>query len=184
MAEEHTAKPELYVRIETRGWTKYRAWSKDRSIEFRGSTVGYAKDVEEILRRMVRAEADPPEAVTKTVKLLFEHVEAYLRHADILDDDFIGTAVEYSPGPHVSCTLRIEVETLQVDVMTVDGGDGPAEPGWVMTFIAKYEGYDGYGDGEHEVRRRVVFKGRIDPNVVWSEMMRVVRHAVNALPPE
>jgi hypothetical protein len=183
MAEEHAAKPELYVRIETRGWTRYRAWSKD-GIEFRGSTIGYAKDAEEILRRMVKAEADPPEAVTKIVKLLFEHIEAYMRHG-VLDDDFIGTAVEYSPGPYVSYTLRIEVETLRVDVVTVDSGDGPAEPGWVMTFIAKYEGYDGYdGNGEHEVRRRVVFKGRIDPNVVWYEMMRVVRHAVNALPPE
>ena len=117
-------------------------------------------------------------------KLLFEHVAAYLRHVNVLGDDFIGTAVEYNPrSPYASYTLYIEVETLRVDVMMVDGRDGPAEPGWVMTFIAKYEGYDGYGDGKHEVRRRVVFK-RIDPNVVWNEMMRVVKHAVNALPPE
>jgi hypothetical protein len=180
MAEEHAAKPELYVRIEAYG--RYRAWSKD-GIEFRGNTVGYAKDVEEILRRMVRAEADPPEAVAKTVKLLFEHVEAYLRH-NVLGDDYIGTAVEYSPGPHVSCMLRIEVETVRVDVMMVDGGDGPAEPGWLVTIKATYEGYDGSGEGRHRVTRKLVFKGRVDAGVLWSELMRVVRRAVNALPPE
>jgi hypothetical protein len=181
MAEEHTAVPELYVKIEAYG--RYRAWSKDGSIEFRGSTVGYAKDVEEILRRMVRAEADPPEAVTKTVKLLFEHIEAYLRHANILGDDYVSTAVECSPGPHVSCMLRIEIKTVRVDVIAVDGREG-VEPGWLVTIKATYEGYDGNGEGRHSVTRKLMFKSRVDAGVLWSELMRVVKHAVNALPPE
>jgi hypothetical protein len=32
--------------------------------------------------------------------------------------------------------------------------------------------------------RKLTFKGRIEPNVVWEELVRVVRYAVNALPTE
>jgi hypothetical protein len=179
----------LYVRVDPRsGLSHYRAWANN--IEFRGATLGYAKDVETILRRMIVAPWEPPDVVVRTAKLVLEHIEHYLRHIDILGDDFIGTAVDYEDpeAPYASFTLYIEVETQRVQIIdiTESGGRvdlGTAEPGWVMTFIAKYEGYDGYdGDGEHEVRRRVGFKGRIDPDVVRNEMLRVIRHAVNAMP--
>ena len=184
-----TAKPELYVRVETGGWTRYRAWSRDGSIEFRGTTIGYAKDVEEILRRMVRAEAEPPEVVVRTARLLFDHIETYIRRG-VLGDGFVGTAVDYeAESPYASYTLRIEVETLRVYTMSrvaVGGGEnlGPAEPGWLVTIKATYEGYDGYGEGRHTAKVKMLFKGRVDTDVLWGEMMRVIKHAVNALPPE
>jgi hypothetical protein len=139
---------------------------------------------------MIRAPWEPPDVVVRTAKLVFEHIEHYIRHIDVLGDDFIGTAVDYEDpeAPYASFTLYIDVETQRVQIMglTVSDGKvdlGPAEPGWVVTYIMKYEGYDGYcSDGEHEVRRRIVFKGRIEPSVVWNEMMRVIRHAVNAMP--
>ena len=179
----------LYVRIDTKsGVSRYRAWAN--GIEFRGSTAGFAKDVEKILRRMIKAPWEPPEVVVRTAKLVYEHIEHYLKYIDVFGDDFVGTAVDYRDPEAIwaSFTLYIEVESLQVHIIerVVNNGRedlGPAEPGWAMTFMARYEGYDGYdGHGEHEVRRRVVFKGRIDPNVVWNEMMRVIRHAVNAMP--
>jgi hypothetical protein len=181
----------LYVRVDPRsGWSHYRAWASGIGIEFSGATLGYAKDVETILRRMIKAPWEPPDVVVRTAKLVFEHIEHYLRHVDVMGDDFIGTAVDYEApdAPYASFTLYIDVETQRVQIMdlAVSNGKvdlGPPELGWVMTFIAKYEGYDGYGgDGEHEVRRRVGFKGRVDSNVVWNEMMRVIRHAVNAMP--
>jgi hypothetical protein len=179
----------LHVRVDPRsGWSRYYAWTG--GIEFSGYTPGYAKDVEEILRRMIIAPWEPPDTIIRTAKLVFEHVEHYLQHIDVLSDDFIGTAVDYEDpeAPYASFTLYIEVETKQVFIIDriVSGGKevlGPAELGWVMTFIANYEGYDGFGgDSKHKVKRRVGFKGRVDPNVVWSEMMRVIRHAVNAMP--
>jgi hypothetical protein len=179
----------LYVRVDTKsGVSHYRAWAN--GIEFSGSTAAYAKEVEEILRRMIKAPWEPPETVTKTAKLVFEHIEHYLRHIDVFGDDFIGTATDYRDPEAIwaSFVLFIEVETQRVYIIErVENNGrvdlGPSEPGWVMTFIAKYVGYDGYdGDGEHEVRRRVGFKGHINPNVVWNELMRVVRHAVNAMP--
>jgi hypothetical protein len=176
----------LFVRVDPRsGGSHYRAWAND--IEFKGVTSAYPKEVEEILRRMIKAPWEPPEVVVRTAKLVFEHIEHYLRHSDVFGDDFIGTSADYEDPEDIwaSFTLYIEVETQRVYIIerTADNGIGPAKPGWVMTFIAKYKGYDGYdGDGEHEVRRRVGFKDYIDPNVVWSEMMRVIRHAVNAMP--
>jgi hypothetical protein len=179
----------LYVRVDPRsGWSRYYAWAN--GIEFSGHTIGYAKEVEEILRRMIKAPWEPPEVVVKTAKLVFDHIEHYLRHIDVMGDDFIGTAAEYDDpeAPYASFTLYIEVETKQVFIIdrTVSGGKevlGPAEPGWVVTYNIKYKGYDGYdGLGEHRVKRRVGFKGRVDPNVVWNELMRVIRHAVNAMP--
>jgi hypothetical protein len=139
---------------------------------------------------MIKAPWEPPEVVVRTAKLVFEHVEHYLRHIEVFGDDFVGTAVDYKDPEAIwaSFTLYIEVETQQVGIIEriVSNGReglGPTEHGWVMTFIARYEGYDGYdGDGEHEVRRRVAFKGQIDPKVVWGEMMRTIRHAVNAMP--
>ncbi len=196
-ANQEFAKPEcrqLYVRVVTHsGWSNYRAWGvcDNGVIEFRGSTGGYTKDIEEILRRMVRAEAEPPEIVVKTARLLFEHFEALLRHVDT-DGDFVGTAVEYDDpeSPYRSFTLYMEIERHQVDVMDLmmDGGGEDlrlAGPGWVVTLKAAYKGFDGYdGEGKHTVKRRVPFKGRIDPEVVWAEMMRTIRYAVNALPTE
>jgi hypothetical protein len=175
----------LYIRVNPRsGGSHYRAWAN--GIEFRGVTSAYPKEVEEILRRMIKAPWEPPEVVARTAKLIYEHIEHYLQHIDVMGDDFIGTAVDYRDPEAIwaSFTLYIEVETQQVGIIERVGEDlGPTESGWVMAFIAKYEGYDGYdGDGEHEVRRRVGFKGRVDPNVVWTELMRTVRHAVNAMP--
>ena len=175
----------LYIRVDTRsGWSHYRAWAN--GIEFSGKTAAYAKEVEEILRRMVKAPWEPPEVVVRTAKLIYEHIEHYLKHIDVLGDDFVGTAVDYRDPEAIwaSFTLYIEVETQQVYIIDRIGERlGPAESGWVVTYIITYEGYDGYdGHGEHVVKRRVGFKGRIDPNVVWNELMRVVRHAVNAMP--
>jgi hypothetical protein len=180
----------LYVRVDTRsGWSRYRAWANGIGIEFSGVVNGYAKDVETILRRMIRAPWEPPDVVIKTAKLVFEHLALYFQHMDVMGDDMIGTAVDYVDPEAwwAGFTLFIEVETQRVFTLgrAADGKEdlGPAQSGWVMTFIAKYEGYDGYSsDGEHEVRRRVGFQGRVDPNVVWNEIMRVVRHAVNAMP--
>jgi hypothetical protein len=179
----------LYVRVDSRsGWSHYRAWAN--GIEFSGETAAYAKEVEEILRRMIKAPWEPPEVVVRTAKLIYEHIEHYLQHIDVMGDDFIGTAVDYEDpeAPYASFTLYIEVETQRVHIIdrVVSNGKerlGPAEPGWVVTYIMTYEGYDGYdGHGKHVVKRSVGFKGRVDPNVVWSELMRVVRHAVNAMP--
>jgi len=181
----------LYVRVVSHtGWSSYRAWGD--GIEFRGTTLGYTKDVEEILRRMVRAKAEPPEAVVRTAKLLFDHIAAQLEHANIIDDDFVGTAVELKDpeSPFTSFTLYIEVNMKQVDVMdhvvSDDGEDlGPEEPGWLFTITATYVGYDGYdGNGKHTVRRRLLFKGHIDRDTVWRELLATVRRAVNALPTE
>jgi hypothetical protein len=179
----------LFVRVDQKsGGSHYRAWAN--GIEFSGVTSAYPKQVEEILRRMIKAPWEPPEVVVRTAKLIYEHIEHYLRHIDVFGDDLVGTAVDYKDPEAIwaTFTLYIEVETQQVYIIEriVNNGRedlGPAESGWVTTFIARYEGYDGYdGDGEHEVRHRVGFKGRIDPNVVWMGLYRVVRHAVNAMP--
>jgi len=183
---EVSVRDRLYVRVVSHsGWSSYRAWGRD--IEFKGTTLGYRYDVLKILRRMVRAESEPPEVVVRTAKLLFEHIEAYLRHIDVLGDDLVGTAVEYQgPSPYSSFTLFIEVGTKQVDVMDYVGEVlEPAEPGWLVTTTATYEGYDGSdGNGRHTVRRKLLFKGRVDPDTVWRELLGTVRHAVNALPTE
>jgi hypothetical protein len=179
----------LYVRVETYpGWSTYRA--RGVGIEFRGTTLGYAKDVIDILKRMLKAEAKPPEGVVKVARLLFEHIEAYTRH-DILNDDFVGTSIEHEnpESPYASYTLQIEVETLRIylmDHVVADGREelGPDAPGWLVTIKATYEGYDGHGMGKHVVKRRVLFKDRVDTGVLWDEMKRVIRYAVNALPTE
>jgi hypothetical protein len=186
---------ELYLRVVSHpGWSNYRAWGIDNRgiIEFRGTTGGYTKDIEEILRRMVKAPWEPPEVVVRTAEMLFEHFEAYLRHVDVYDDDFVGTAVEYKDpeSPYRSFVLHMAISTIQVDVMdrvVTEGGEvlGSAEPGWVVTISCEYRGYDGVdGEGKHLVRRKIAFRGRINPEVVWAEMMRVVKYAVNALPSE
>jgi hypothetical protein len=185
------SEPRLYVRVATHsGWSNYRAWGN--GIEFRGSTAGYTKDVEDILRRMVRARAEPPEAVVKTARLLFDHIKALLEHADIIDHDSISTAVEVKnpEAPYTDFTLYMEVEIKQVDVMdliaTCGGEDlGPEVPGWVVAITATYVGYDGLdGEGRHTVKRVLAFKGRIDPDMVWNELMTTIKRAVNALPTE
>jgi len=187
---EVSERDRLYVRVVSHpGWSTYRAWGD--GIEFKGTTLGYRNEVLKILRRMVRAKAEPPEVAVSTAKLLFEHIEAYLRHTDVLGDDLVGTAVEYNGrSPYSGFTLFIDVSTKQVDIMDhlVSGGGedlGPAEPGWLVTVTATYEGYDGSdGNGRHTVRRRALFKGRIDPDAVWRELLATVRRAVNALPTE
>jgi hypothetical protein len=186
---------ELYLRVVSHpGWSKYRAWGIDNRgiIEFRGTTGGYAKDIEEILRRMVKAPQEPPEVVVRTAKMLFAHFEAYLRHINVYIDDFVGTAVEYKDpeSPYRSFELFMEMRTARVDVMdrvVTESGEvlGPAEPGWVVVISCEYRGYDGVdGGGNHVVTRKIAFRGRINPEVVWAEMMRVVKYAVNALPSE
>jgi len=180
----------LYVRVTPRsGWSTYRAWGE--GIEFRGTTLGYANDVEDILRRMVRAKRPPEDVVVKTATLLFEHIQMYLKHIDVLGDDHIGTAVEYEDpeSPYRSYTLYIEVSTQRINLMDrvmIDGKEdlGPVEPGWLVTIIATYKGNDGNGIGEHTVKRKLVFRNRIDPEVLWGEMMRTISYAVNALPTE
>jgi hypothetical protein len=186
---------ELYVRVNTHvGGSRYRAWLCDGTgvTEFRGETGGYTKDVKEILKRMVRAPQDPPLIVVRTAKLLHDHFKAYLQYPKLLDDDFVGTAVEYedAESPYRSFELFMELRTVQVDVMeytVVDGVEdlGLARPGWLVTMTSEYCGYDGYdGEGRHTVKRKVLFKERIDPEVVWAELMRTIRYAVNALPSE
>ncbi len=184
----------LYVRVTTHsGWSNYRAWGicDNGVIEFRGSTGAYTKEVYEILRRMVRAGAEPPEVVVRTAKILFEHFEAELRYVNNTDNSFVGTAVEYDDpeSPYRSFTLYMDIVRQQVDVMDLimDGGEDLrlAGPGWVVTITATFEGFDGYdGEGKHTVKRRIPFVGRIDSNVTWAEMMRTIRMAVNALPTE
>jgi len=172
----------LYVRVETHsGWSKYYAWTN--GIEFSGSTDGYRKDVEEILRRMIRAPREPPPKVVNTAKLVFEHFEAYLRHIEVLGDDMIGTAVDFDePDDPYKSTLYIEMATRRIEILE---DHGLAEPGWEVIIDIEYRGYDGHsGEGQHRVTRKLVFKGRIEPNVVWEELMRVVRYAVNVLPTE
>jgi hypothetical protein len=183
------AKSVLYVRVVTHsGWSSYRAWGD--GIEFRGTTGGYTKDVEEILRRMIKAKMEPPEVVVKTAKLLYDHVAALLEHADIIDHDSVNTAVEVKnpEAPYTDFTLYMEVDIMQVDVMdyiTSSKGVrlGREVPGWVVTITATYVGYDGYdGEGKHTVKRRLVFKERIDPDAVWRELLATVKRAVNAQP--
>ena len=182
----------LYVWVETHsGWSNYRAWTDGMELEFSGSTNGYRKDVEEILRRMIRAPREPPPKVVNTAKLVFERFEAYLRHIEVLGDDMIGTAVDFDePDDPYSSTLYIEMTTRRIEIfdrVVSDGKEdlGPAEPGWEVVIDVEYRGYDGYsGEGQHKVTRKLMFKGRIEPNVVWEELMRVVRRAVNALPTE
>lgn len=181
----------LYVRVTPySGWSKYRAWT-DGGLEFRGTTLGYSQHVDEILSRMIRMPAEPPEVVVKTARMLFEHFEAYVRNVKVLGDDFVGTAVEYKDpdSPYRDFTLYMEMETLQVDIMdrVVVGNEvdlGPNAAGWLVTIKATYDGNDGYGIGKHVVTRKVLFKSRIDTDVVWCELMRTVRRAVNALPTE
>jgi hypothetical protein len=79
--------------------------------------------------------------------------------------------------------------TRQIEILDRVGSDGkdlgPAEPGWEVIIDVEYRGYDGYsGEGQHRVMRKLTFKGRIEPNVVWEELVRAVRYAVNALPTE
>ena len=181
----------LYVRVESRsGWSNYRAWTNGMELEFSGSTDGYRKDVEEILRRMIRAPREPPPRVLKAAKLVYEHYEAYLRHVDVLGGDMISTAVDFDePDDPYTSTVYIGIVTRQIEILdrvVSDGKDlGPAEPGWEVVIDVEYRGYDGYsGEGQHRVTRKLIFKGRIEPNMVWEELMRVVRHAVNALPTE
>jgi hypothetical protein len=186
----------LYVRVVPHsGWSNYYGWLNCHAggtIEFKGTTLGYREDILKILRRMVRAEAEPPEVVVRTARLLHEHIEAYLRHIDVMGDDLIGTAVDYvdPETPYRSFTLRMEVSTKQVDVMGLvasGGGEhlGPAVSGWLTAIVAEFKGYDGSdGNGRHMVRRKLVFKGRIDSEVVWRELLATVRRAVNALPTE
>jgi hypothetical protein len=186
----------LYVRVATHsGWSSYRAWGvcDNGVIEFRGSTGAYTKEVYEILRRMVRAEAEPPEVVVRTARMLFEHFEAELRYANMTDNSFVGTAVEYDDpeSPYRSFTLYMEIVRQQTDVMdliTMDGGKEDLRlvgPGWVVLITATYVGFDGHdGEGKHMVKRRIPFVGRIDSEVVWAELVRVIKMAVNALPTE
>ena len=182
----------LYVRVESRsGWSNYRAWTNGMELEFSGSTDGYRKDVEEILRRMIRAPREPPPRVLKAAKLVYEHYEAYLRHVDVLGGDMISTAVDFDePDDPYTSTVYIGIVTRQIEILdrvVSDGKEnlGPAEPGWEVVIDVEYRGYDGYsGEGQHRVTRKLVFKGRIEPSVVWEELMRVVRYAVNALPTE
>jgi hypothetical protein len=157
-------------------------------LEFIGTTDGYRKDVEEILSRMIRAPKEPPSKVVNTAKLLFGHFEAYLRHADVLDDDMISTAVRFDElsDPYIS-TLYITLATRRIEILdrVSNGGLGPAEPGWEVIIDVEYRGYDGHsGEGRHRITRKLMFKGRIEPDRVWEELMRIVRHAVNALPTE
>jgi hypothetical protein len=179
----------LYLRIQSKpGVSKYRAWGN--GIEFRGEILGYRKEVLQLLRRMVIAKAEPPDVVVKTAKLLFEHIEAYLRHDHIFGDDFIGTAVDYEDpeSPYRSFTLYIEAVTQHIDIMdhiVTDKGEdlGRAEHGWLVNIMATYEGYDGgNGEGKHMVKRKLVFNGRIDADLLWRELLTTVRRAVNALP--
>jgi len=181
----------LYVRVKSHsGWSNYRAWGD--GIEFKGTTLGYWKDVLNLLGRMVRAKAEPPREVVKTAKLLFEHVEAYLRHSHIFGDDFVGTAVDVEDpeSPYIDFTLYMEVTTKHIDVVdhiVSDGGEdlGEAVPGWFVTIAATYEGYDGgNGEGKHTVKRKLVFKGQIDRDVLWREFYTTIKRAVNALPLE
>jgi len=181
----------LYVRVESRsGWSNYHAWTDGMELEFSGSTNGYRKDVEEILRRMIRAPREPPPRVLNAAKLVYEHYEAYLRHIDVLGGDMISTAVDFDePDDPYTSTVYIGIVTRQIEILdrvVSDGKDlGPAEPGWEVVIDVEYRGYDGYsGEGQHRVTRKLIFKGRIEPNMVWEELMRVVRHAVNALPTE
>ncbi len=183
----------LYVRVTTHpGWSNYRAWGTCDSgdIRFKGSTGAYTKEVYEILRRMIGAPQEPPEVVVKTAKLLFEHFEAGLRYVNFTDNDFVGTAVEYDDpeSPYRSFTLYMDIERQYVDVMDliIDGGKEDLRlvgPGWVVSINATYEGFDGFdGEGKHSIRLRIPFVGRIDPEMVWAELMRTIRMAVNALP--
>jgi hypothetical protein len=135
---------------------------------------------------MIRAPREPPEVVVKTAKLVYEHFEAYLRHLGIFGDDFVGTAVDFDePDDPYSARLYIEMVTRHIEILDLKSSEGKAEPGYEVVISAEFRGYDGHsGEGEHRVTRKVVFQGRIDPNVVWTELMRVVRHAVNALPEE
>jgi hypothetical protein len=201
---EYTAKPperggdkrgELYVRVVTHpGWSDYRAWLYDgiTITKFGGRTGGYVKDVEGILKRMVRAPQDPPIVVVRAAKVLYEHFKAYLKYPKLLDDDFVGTTVEYedADSPYRSFILSMELRTVQVDVMEYTVADGvedlgPTRPGWLVTIASEYRGYDGLdGDSRHMVKRRVLFRERIDPEVVWADFMRVIRYAYNALPSE
>jgi len=189
MPKSKTEWDRLYVRVESRlGWSNYHAWTDGMELEFTGSTDGYRKDVEEILSRMIRAPKEPPPKVVEAAKLVFGHFEGYLRHADVLGDDMISTAVRFDElsDPYIS-TLYMTLATRRIDILDRVGSEGlgPAEPGWEVIIDVEYEGYDGKsGEGKHRITRKLAFKGRIDPNVVWEEFLRIVRHAVNALPTE
>jgi hypothetical protein len=174
----------LHVRVTSHsGWSNYRAWGD--GIEFRGTTLGYWKEVIELLHRMVRAKAEPPSAVVKAANVLFEHIEAYLRHDHFFGDNFIGTAVDVEDpeAPYLDFTLYMDVAIKNIDVVDLGREDvGEAEPGRYVVIAATYEGYDGGGEGKHTVKRKLVFKGRIDRDVLREEFFATIRRAVNALP--
>ncbi len=181
----------LYVRVTTHpGWSNYHAWGTCDSgdIRFKGSTGAYTKEIYEILKRMIAAPQEPPEVVVKTARLLFEHFESELRYVNVTDNSFVGTAVEYDDpeSPYKSFTLYMDVERQYVDVVDlITDGVRLVGPGWVVSINTTYEGFDGFdGEGKHSIRLRIPFVGRIDSEMVWAELMRTIRMAVNALPTE
>jgi hypothetical protein len=168
--EEGPTKKKVFLKVRAGGAeTEYTAVYKD--LEIGGLTRGGRSDVKKVLRRIIRAYNDLPEDVVRAAITVINHILSAVNLG--VKEAWGGVSVEV--GDNDKLTLRISLYHY------IDNERD--ESGWAGEIKASFIGYDGlFADSSHTVIKRVNYGEDIDAMSLYRELIRVARHAYNAIP--
>jgi hypothetical protein len=154
------------------GHTKYLAAYEGLEIE--GVTKGGKDDVKEVLRRIIRAPNEPPDAVVRAAILVVNHIMSAV-HSDVREV-VSGVGIDLSDDNEMlklKARLRYYVDNKTDHAFL--------QTGWTGVVVASFFGHDGIAaDSNHKVIKRVEYGRELDVIGLYRELVRVARHAYNA----
>jgi hypothetical protein len=151
----------------TKDGTQYMAVRGD--IEVSGFTTSKTRAVvERIVERIVNAGIEPPPNVSMVADRLADYVVSMITQ---FGSDYVSIATTVKAG-EAKLTLSVYL-TLYADEKVYE---------WRGHVEVLVDGRDGKkSEGRHLVKRRVVFTDNVSGFSLYRELMRVARHAYNAI---
>jgi hypothetical protein len=141
-------------------------------LEIRGRTVGEKNEIKDVVRRIILAESEPPEGVLKAAIGVASYVASTVTTNTRAEEVWGVVAVEIGLGDR----LRLSVVLYQHADNNTD------ESGWAGEVSAEFAGNDGLIDKAiHKVIKWMDFGEEVDIMALYRELLRVSRHAYNAL---
>ncbi len=148
-------------------YTEYTAVYE--GLEIRGRTVGEKNEIKDVVRRIILAESEPPEGVLKAAIGVASYVASNVTTNTRAREVWGVVAVEIGLGDR----LRLSAALYQYDA---------DESGWRGEVAAMFTGNDGLiDDAMHKVIKWMDFGEEVDIMALYRELLRVSRHAYNAL---
>ncbi len=151
-------------------YTEYTAVYE--GLEIRGRTVGEKFEIKDVVRRIILAESEPPESILKAAIGVASYVGSTVTINSRAKEVWGAVAVEVGLGDK----LRLNAMLYHVD--------NTDEIGWHGEVSALFVGSDGLiNDAMHKVIKWMDFGEEVDIMALYRELLRVARHAYNALNP-